>query len=160
MPLTLSDFLVPEAVILGMDAATASEVIHHLGGMLLSAGYVRQTFIEAVLERENSIPTGLPLSGKHNAAIPHTDVEHVIKPGLGMATLVKPVVFNNMISPEEKVEVRLVFLLALEQPKSQIEMLQEVAQVLQRPDLVDALMEAKSLQQVYEALKNTVAEQN
>src|SRR5512142_199627 len=134
--MTLSDFLVPEAVILGMDAATASEVIHNLGGKLLSAGYVRETFIEAVLEREKTIPTGLPLSGKHNAAIPHTDIEHVIKPGLGMATLVKPVVFNNMISPEEKVEVRLVFVLALEQPKSQIEMLQEVAQVLQRPDVV------------------------
>lgn len=160
MPLTLSDFLVPEAVILGIDAANASEVIRSIGGKLLAAAYVRETFIEAVLEREKTIPTGLPLSGKHNAAIPHTDVEHVIKPGLGMATLVKPVVFNNMISPEETVEVRLVFVLALEQPKSQIEMLQEVAQVLQRPDLVEALIQAKTLQQVYEALKNPIAEKS
>lgn len=160
MTLTLSDFLVPEAVILGMEAEDASEVIRTIGGKLLFAGYVRETFIDAVLEREKTIPTGLPLSGDHHAAIPHTDVEHVIKPGLGMATLVRPVVFNNMISPQETVEVRLVFVLALDQPKSQIEMLQEVAQVLQRPDVVNALMKAKDLPQVHEALKNTIAEKS
>jgi galactitol PTS system EIIA component len=160
MTLALSDFLVPEAVILGVDAENSREVIEIIGGKLFHAGYVHETFIDAVLERERTIPTGLPLSGKYNAAIPHTDVEHVIKPGLGMATVVKPVAFKNMISPEENVEVRLVFVLALEQPKSQIEMLQEVAQVLQRPDVVDALIEAKSLEKVYEALKNTVAENN
>jgi PTS system galactitol-specific IIA component len=158
MSSSLSDFLVPEAVNLGMDAENASEVIRDIGGRLLSAGYVRETFTDAVLEREKTIPTGLPLSGKNNAAIPHTDAEHVIRSGIGLATLLRPVVFNNMVSPEEIVEVRLVFVLALDQPKSQIEMLQQVAQVLQRPDVVEALMEARDLQQVHEALKNTVAE--
>ena len=28
------------------------------------------------------MPTGLPLEGKYNAAIPHTDIQHVIKPAL------------------------------------------------------------------------------
>lgn len=160
MTQTLSDFLVPEAVDLGVDAEDAGDVIRTIGGKLLSAGYVRDTFSEAVLEREKTIPTGLPLSGKHNAAIPHTDVEHVIRPGIGMATLVRPVVFKNMVSPDETVEVQLVFVLALEQPKSQIEMLQEVAQVLQRPDVVAALMEARNLEQVHAALQGTVAEKS
>jgi PTS system galactitol-specific IIA component len=157
---TLSDFLVPEAVDLGIDAGDASEVIRRIGARLLQAGYTRESFTEAVLEREKTIPTGLPLSGKYNAAIPHTDVEHVRKPGIGMATLVRPVVFKNMVSPEEIVEVRLVFVLALDQPKSQIEMLQEVAQVLQRPEVVAALMEAQNLEQVHVALQGTVAEKS
>ena len=160
MTLTLRDCLVSEAVILGMDAENADEVIRNIGGKLLYAGYVRETFTNAVLKREKTIPTGLPLSGIHNVAIPHTDVEHVIKPGIGLATLVRPVVFQNMVSPEEAIDVQLVFVLALEQPKSQIEMLQEVAQVLQRPDVVNALMEAKNLYQVREALKNNVAEKS
>ena len=160
MTLSLTDCLVPEAVNLGMDAENASEVIRNIGGKLMYAGYVRGTFTDAVLKREKTIPTGLRLSGKDYAAIPHTDVEHVIKPGIGLATLVRPVVFQNMVSPEEAVDVQLVFVLALEQPKSQIEMLQEVAQVLQRPDVVNALMEAKNLYQVREALKNNVAEKS
>jgi PTS system galactitol-specific IIA component len=143
-----------------MDAENASEVIRDIGGKLLYAGYVRETFTDAALEREKNIPTGLPLSGKYNAAIPHTDAEHVIKSGIGLATLSRPVAFQNMVSPEETVEVRLVFVLALDQPKSQIEMLQEVAQVLQRPGVVNALIEAKNLYQVHEALRSSVAEKN
>jgi len=158
--LTLRDCIVPEAVNLGMDAENASEVIRNIGGKLLYAGYVRETFTDAVLVREKSIPTGLPLSGKYNAAIPHTDVEHVIKSGIGLATLSRPVAFQNMVSPEEMVEVRLVFVLALDQPKSQIEMLQEVAQVLQRPGVVNALMQAKNLYQIREALETKMAEES
>jgi PTS system galactitol-specific IIA component len=158
--MTLSDFLVPEAVTLRLDAEHAAEVIRVISDKLLDAGYVRESFAAAVLEREKTIPTGLPLSGNYNASIPHTDVEHVIKPGIGLATLVKPVVFNNMVSPEEAVEVRLVFVLALEQPKSQIEMLQEVAQVLQRPDVVSALMDAENIDQVHEALKARTVEKS
>jgi len=70
-----------------------------------------------------------------------------------MATLTKPVVFMNMVSPEEPVEAQLVFVLALEQPKSQIEMLQEIAGVLQNPTVVDALLAAGSIEDVYTALK-------
>jgi PTS system galactitol-specific IIA component len=156
----MSDCLVPEAVNLGMDAENADEVIRNIGGKLLYAGYVREGFVEAVLERERTIPTGLPLSGEHNAAIPHTEVGNVIKPGIGLATLVRPVAFHNMVSPEETVDVRLVFVLALDQPKSQIEMLKEVAQILQRPGVINALMEAKNLYQVREALRNNVKEMN
>ena len=123
----LAEFLVPGAVCLNLEAADSGDVIRSIGQRLLQAGYVHPTFMDAALEREKNIPTGLPLSGKFNAAIPHTDIEHVIRPGIGMATLTKPVVFMNMVSPEEPVEAQLVFVLALEQPKAQIEMLQEIA---------------------------------
>jgi galactitol PTS system EIIA component len=155
--MTLRDYLVPEAVNLGMDAENADEVIRNISGKLMYAGYVRGTFTDAALMREKNIPTGLPLSGKYNAAIPHTDVEHVVKSGIGLATLVHPVVFKNMISPEEAVDVQLVFVLALDQPKSQIEMLQEIAQVLQDSEIVNALINAKNLFQVHEALQKNLA---
>jgi PTS system galactitol-specific IIA component len=149
----LQDYIVPEAIILGMNATSSEEIIRCLSDKLMQAGYVRSSFAEAALEREKTIPTGLPLNGKNNAAIPHTDIEHVIKPGIGMATLNEPVVFHNMVSPEETVDVRLVFILALDQPKSQIEMLQEVAGVLQNPELVAHLIDARTLNQVREAFQ-------
>lgn len=155
--MTLRDYLVPEAVNLGMDAENADEVLRNISGKLLYAGYVRGTFTDAILARERDIPTGLPLSGKYNAAIPHTDVQHVVKSGIGLATLIRPVVFRNMVSPEETVDVQLVFVLALDQPKSQIEMLQEIAKVLQEPDVVNALIHAKNLFQVREALQRNLA---
>jgi galactitol PTS system EIIA component len=151
----LAEFLVPEAIFLNLEAVDSGEVIRAIGQKLLQAGYVHPSFTDAALEREKNIPTGLPLGGKFNAAIPHTDIEHVIRPGVGMATLAKPVVFMNMVSPEEPVEAQLVFVLALEQPKSQIEMLQEIAGVLQNPSVVEALMAAGQLEDVHAALKST-----
>ncbi|MDA4633637.1 PTS sugar transporter subunit IIA, partial [Escherichia coli] len=67
----------------------------------------------AVLAREAALPTGLPLGLDNNVAIPHTDPEHVLKPGLAMATLCRPVAFCNMEDPEEKLQVSVVFLMAL-----------------------------------------------
>jgi PTS system galactitol-specific IIA component len=149
----LQDYLVPEAVVLGMDADNAEEVIRNLGGKLLHAGFVRGTFVENVLSREKTIPTGLPLTGKYNAAIPHTDIHHVAKSGIGLATLTRSVAFHNMVAPDECVDVRLVFLLALDEPKSQVEMLQEIAEVLQNPELVVDLINSRNLFQVREALR-------
>ena len=149
----LIEYLVTEAIMLDADVSSAEEIIRSLSKKLMDVGYVRDTFADAAVARESSIPTGLPLGGMINAAIPHTEIEHVLKPGVGMATLKKPVIFQNMISPEESVEVRLVFILALNQPKSQIEMLQEVAGVIQDPKLVMDLVNAKTTEQVMAALK-------
>lgn len=141
-----------DAVCLKMDARDSTDVIENLGIRLFIDGYVKDTFVDAALSREQKLPTGLPLGGEVNAAIPHTDVVHVLKPGVALATLKRPVVFKNMIQPDEEVKVRLVFLLSLEQPKSQIEMLQEIAGVLQKPETVDKLISAATFEDVQAAL--------
>jgi len=146
--MNILDFLVPSSVALHYEAGDSKEVITHLGKLLFDAGYVRETFVDAALDRESRLPTGLPLSGDVNAAIPHTEVEHVLKPGLAMATLSTPVTFQNMVSPEEAVPCQLVFVMALDQPKAQIEMLQEIAGILQNPAVIQNLMLASNFEGV------------
>jgi len=143
--------LEPTSVLLNTWAENAVDIITKLGNELYKNGYVKESFIDATIAREQKMPTGLPLLGGINAAIPHTDIEHVLKPGLAMATLNNTVDFHNMALPEESVAVRLVFLLALEQPKAQIEMLQEIAAVLQSPETVSNLMKANSFNEVINA---------
>jgi PTS system galactitol-specific IIA component len=150
--MNILDFLAPGSVALHYKAMDSKDVISHLGKLLLEGGYVRETFVEAALDRESRLPTGLPLSGDINAAIPHTEVEHVLKPGLAMATLSAPVAFQNMVSPEEAVPCQLVFVMALDQPKAQIEMLQEIAGVLQNPAIIERLMSAHDFEDVQTAL--------
>ena len=149
----LGKLLVKPAILLQYPAKDAEDVVSALGDLLLKAGYVKGSFVQAALTREQSMPTGLPLSGATNAAIPHTDVEHVLKPGVALATLTEPVVFHNMANPEDTVDVKLVFLLALDQPKAQIEMLQEIAGVLQDPNLIEILMNTQEPDQIIQALE-------
>ncbi|MCJ7733436.1 MAG: PTS sugar transporter subunit IIA, partial [Anaerolineales bacterium] len=122
----IKDYLCEEAIVLGLEASSSEEVIRALGGKLRDLGYVKDNFIEAALDREANMPTGLPLGGDYNAAIPHVDIEYVNQSALGLATLKEDVVFYNMVDNDEEVPCRLVIMLALDQPKSQIEMLQSV----------------------------------
>lgn len=140
--MSLAQFLPQEAIVLQLEAATSENVIRVLGERLRQLNLVKDGFVEATLRREADMPTGLPLGGDINAAIPHVDIEYVNSPALALATLASPVVFHNMVEPDEDVPVRLVIMLALDQPKSQIEMLQQVSGVLQQPDLVLRLMAA------------------
>jgi len=155
--MALSELLLESTITLNLDSQSSADVIQHLGSKLLDAGLVKESFINAALEREKVMPTGLPLGGIINAAIPHTDVEHVHKAGVAMATLAQPVIFQNMVNPTEGVEVRIVFLLALDQPKSQIEMLQEIASVLQNPNLIEGLVSAKSIPEALQLIKDASA---
>lgn len=150
--MSLTDFLSPEAISIQLQADDAEDVIILLGSRLYDLGYVKDDFVEATLAREAEMPTGLPLAGEINAAIPHVDIEYVNRPALALATLSQPVIFQNMVDSEEEVPVRLVIMLALDQPKSQIEMLQQVAGVLQNPKLVDRLMAAEEVDEVLATL--------
>lgn len=148
----LTNLLEEKAIILNLKAKSSDEVIKLLGNRLKDNGYVHTSFIQGALDRETRLPTGLPLSGKINAAIPHTEVQHVIKAGLALATLSNEVSFNNMIDPSEEVPVRLVFLMALSQPHEQVSMLQEIASVLQNEDTINKLIDSKNVNQILQAL--------
>jgi mannitol/fructose-specific phosphotransferase system IIA component (Ntr-type) len=58
-----------------------------------------------------------------------------------------------MVATDEEVKVSLVFVMALDQPKAQIDMLREIAGVLQRPEVISKLMEAENYKDVRAALE-------
>lgn len=149
----IEEFLNPEAIILNLEADNSKQVIRELGGKLLELGYVTDDFIEATLAREASMPTGLPLSGSVNAAIPHVDIQYVKKSALALATLQQEVVFYSMVENEVEVPCRLVIMLALDAPKSQVDMLQSVAELLQQPSVIDAIITAENAEEILAALR-------
>ncbi|MBN1266105.1 MAG: PTS sugar transporter subunit IIA [Anaerolineales bacterium] len=156
MSINIGSLLEERAILLNLEAESSEEVIRKLSEKLYLAGYVQDTFAEAAIEREKSLPTGLPLMGNINAAIPHTDIVHVKKPGLAMATLKNPVSFHNMVSPDEIVDVQFIILLALDEAKAQVEMLQAIASLLQNPGVIEAVFQAQTPSDVKCILSTTM----
>lgn len=70
---------------------------------MFEKGYVKSTYIDAVLEREKTLPTGLDI-GEMCVAIPHTDSKHVNESNVALAVLKNPVEFRNMIDPSKKLK--------------------------------------------------------
>lgn len=141
-----------ENILILEESKDAKDVIAKLSALLEKTGSVKPSFYEAVLEREKSMPTGLELDGEIHAAIPHADVEHVINPSVAMAVLRQPVIFKCMVEPEKDLNVGLVFLLAMNEPKKQVEMLQKVAALLQNSQLIQSLSLAKSSKEVMDLI--------
>ncbi len=88
--------------ILDCDLKSREEVIELLGSRMLREGYVDGGYVRSVFEREGLSDTSIG----NLVAIPHAFEGHILKPGIGMLTLQKPIAWGN-----EKVQ--LVFMLAL-----------------------------------------------
>ena len=146
--MALIDHIDPKALALGIDAQSAEQAIRLLAERLEALGYVRPSYADAVVKREATMPTGLPLGRAVNVAIPHTDPEHVIRPGVALGVLSAPVDFANMEEPDEWVPVGVVFLLAIDDKNKQIDMLQQIMEAIQDPDTLSGLTSARTAEEI------------
>ncbi|MGL5270987.1 MAG: PTS sugar transporter subunit IIA [Selenomonadaceae bacterium] len=140
---------------LDLAAETSRDVIAVLGEKMLENGYVKNSYIDAVIEREKNLPTGLDL-GDFSVAIPHTNAEHVISSHIAIAVLRRPVVFYSMINQTEKLQVDLVLLLAINDPEGQVCLLKKLMGIFQNKGLLQKIKAAKEKQEIVELL-GTVA---
>jgi len=123
------------------------EIIRQLGSLLFEHGLVKDTFVQAVLDREKAFPTGLQ-TNILGFAIPHTDTEHVNSPALAIATLSQPVVFQAMGAPETSVSVRVVMMLAISDPKAVVHVLRKVISILEDSEALTGLLGASSREEI------------
>ncbi|GHC64297.1 PTS sugar transporter subunit IIA [Limoniibacter endophyticus] len=153
MATSLMDYLDKGAVVAKLDAGSSEEVIRALAAKLEALGYVKPSYVEAVLKREATMPTGLPMGdAKRNVAVPHTDPEHVLKPGIALATLTTPVNFANMEDPDEAVPVSTIVMLALNDKDAQVEMLSTIIATIQDEAIIEAFAAAQTTEDVIAAL--------
>ena len=109
-----------------------------LANEFIKAGVVEDNFLEGILQREEAFPTGLELN-KMGVAIPHTDSEYVKENQLGFMTLDKPVIFKFMGDASQDIEVSIIFMLALKEAESQIEMLSKLMDLFMFDEVMEAL---------------------
>ena len=64
-----------------VEAANAEEAIRKVGQRFYDEGFVKDTYIDAVVAREKNYATGLQLADIA-VAMPHTDPQHVNRPGV------------------------------------------------------------------------------
>jgi PTS system galactitol-specific IIA component len=133
--------------LVGTPFTTKEEVINDLAERMSQGGYIKDSYLEAVLERETKMPTGL-ITQAYGIAIPHSDPEHVNRSAIAVALLNEPVIFKNMAAPEEDVPVRLVLLLAIAEKGSVTKVLARLAEMFLSPDLLNQFLTMKTAAQL------------
>ena len=77
------------------DYASREEALRSFAEVYVKAGVVKDTYPQAILDREKVYPTGLPAIA-FDIAIPHCDSQYVNEPAIGVCTLAHPLEFNQM----------------------------------------------------------------
>ena len=139
------------------NAKTNTEVLTQMCEHLCGKGIVKDTYCEAILEREKNFPTGLNTHGI-NVAIPHADVSHVNKASLCVAVLNPTVDFHAMDEPEDAVAVSLVIMLVLTEPHGHLEMLQKIVGLIQNQEDVKKIITAEDKGAVEEVIRRYLLE--
>jgi len=142
-------------IIYKMKAKTAEDALEQMSTMLLEKGYVKKSYSNAIIEREKKFPTGLKLQGEINVALPHADIEHVLRAALAVGVLEKAVEFRNMADPEERVEnVKMIFIPVITETHKYVEFLGFlVDNVFQETKTMKGLVKAKRKSDVLKILK-------
>ena len=129
---------------------TRDEAILTLSSLLQSAGYVKDSFGQACLEREKVFPTGLPTE-PFGIAIPHTDCVHVKRGAIAVGILPEPVQFVEMGCIDESyVDAHAIVVLAIADPEAVTSVLRELAMSFQDAEFLIGLKEASSADTVLE----------
>jgi len=122
-------------------AKTKEEAIKQLGDLLLSNGFVKESFVPAVINREKEFATGLPTS-VIGVAIPHTDAHHVIKQSIAVGLLPEPVKFCIMGDPfDTETDVSLILMLAVPNKENVMTVLKQVMGIIQNPNFLKTMAE-------------------
>ncbi|WP_315065730.1 PTS sugar transporter subunit IIA [uncultured Clostridium sp.] len=149
---SIKEFLRRDLVVNDLEARSAEEVFRKISPILQEGGFVEKSFFNGLVDRESKFPTGL-LLGKYNVAIPHTDAVHVKKPAIAIATLKSPVEFNSM-DGNGSVNVNIVFTMALNEPHSQILMLQQLMFLIQNESVLKNMIQAKDSNEIYDIVSS------
>ncbi len=152
-PMRLSEILAPEDLILDFDPSdkwdSIGQLVDHLLRLERIPGSEQETIRNAVLARERSMSTGM----ERGIAIPHAAVEGVeaLAVALGIVRTEDGLHFESI----DGQPARLVVLLVI--PKAQkllhIRTLADVARVLGKESVRDALLSAETPQAAWEVLR-------
>jgi PTS system galactitol-specific IIA component len=157
LPQANSKFETSEALTLFNICSDSNQaVIKDLNDLFEQYGFVHKTYLDAVLEREKTMPTGL-ITKAGGIAIPHTDVEHVKKSGIAIARMKEPVRFHNMANPVEQVDVNIVFLLAIAEKEQVNPFLGKMAELLQNEVAFNKLLAIDNTKEFVDYFSSMIA---
>ena len=142
-----------ELIHLNVEANSTDDVFEKLGNSFIEGGFSKESYVNALKEREADFPTGLNIGG-FGIAIPHTEAMHVVKEAEGIMTLKKPVTFIQMGSDDIKVDVKVVMMLAIENPQQHIKKLQRILLIVQDTEVLEKIYKASTKNEVIQIIKN------
>lgn len=141
-----------DLIFLNKDFKTDKEFLENISDELLEKGYVKDSFKEAILKREEEFPTAIGTI-KYNLAIPHTDSKHVNKPGIALVKFNNKCKFKEMCTNNE-IGVDIAFVLLVTEKEKQVELLSKLMEIFSQSEFLEQLYKEKNSSKIVSLLNN------
>ncbi|WP_165211491.1 PTS sugar transporter subunit IIA [Streptococcus tangpeifui] len=148
----LLDYLDERLIFTGQSFKASTDLFETISNVALKLGNVREDFLPRVMDREANFPTGIQLENI-GVAIPHTDAECILNEFVAVVVNQSPTIFKSMEDPSQSVPASIVFVLGLNQPHKQLEMLQSLMGLLQNEKLLFQIVAATSAEEILKIVK-------
>ena len=134
------DLFKPELVFFDFEAADRFDFFKQMEASLKEMGYIKDSWYDAIVEREKNFATGLQFE-TIAVALPHVDPEHLIKPYIAVIKPKKPIVFEGMAGIGGEIPAELIVNLGLtDHAEGQVAVLQALMGVFLEADAVKDIM--------------------
>lgn len=144
-----------ENIFVNLEVDSFDELIKTIAQPLINHNDVAEEFADQVVLREQSFPTGLPTE-PFGVAIPHTDAKYVNQNKVTIVTLKNPIQMEVMGGMDDsKIDVSIVFLLALGQSNKQLNILQKLMKILPDEELLKRI-KSGTTEDIYHIAKNEI----
>jgi len=142
-------------IFVDLEVADFPELINRIAQPLIEDQDVVAEYPLQVIKREAGFPTGLPTE-PIGVAIPHTDAKYVNNNRVTIATLKNPIKMEVMGGmDDEKIDVSIVFLLALGQSNKQLNILKKLMGILPDAELLERIKKGTK-EEIYRIAKEEI----
>ncbi|ERL09493.1 PTS sugar transporter subunit IIA [Olsenella profusa] len=153
----MSDMAFGPELILLLDGVKDYQMAESdLANRLVKLGYAKDSYPQAIAEREIVYPTGLDVGGI-NAAMPHCDISNVNRAAICVGVLKNPVEWRRMDDQDATCKVSFVIMLALKEAHAHLDMLQKVVALIQDQGLMTKIVAAANTNEVYQLVGERLA---
>ena len=149
----LGTYIDENLIFVDQTFATREELFEEISKKAEGLGYTSPDFLEKIKAREAEFPTGLQLEN-YGVAIPHTDPECVKQEFVAVVVNKDDIIFNSMVDASQEIPVKLAFMLGLNQPHAQLEMLESLMSLLQNEKIVQEILASKTSQDLQKIINN------
>lgn len=126
--------LQPDLIGLDFQETNQLNLFQSVSKILLLKGYVRETYLESLIERERQFPTGLQ-TRYLNIALPHTDPEVINHPFIFVVRNSQQITMLQM-GDNSETPCRHFLFLGIKDPKSQVGLLAKLMDLFSKEDFV------------------------
>lgn len=120
---------------------SSSEILEKMARSLVTDGLAKESFIKAVLEREDEHPTGIDC-GDYSIATPHTDPAHILESGFAIAICNENILFYNADKSGQELKPSIIIMMCIKSTEAGNEHIEAIGRVYAlagNKDIIDIL---------------------